>query len=574
MADSPISGLPLATAPTKDQVFALVEAGITKRSSLFDIFSLGLNTVYVTSKSDLPAAVSGVITLEVKNYYIKGTLDLVNDVIEMQGGSSILGDTATLSIITTSSPSPTITVKGGVPNAASGVRGHSGIRVNNTGAGAAIRAEGIGVITFFENLLTTAAGTSACEVDGASVGIDNWTILGATNGLHIMGATNSGPIVRGFNPIFLTGKGIWVEGNITSGALRIGEALIQNTSDHAVHIEGDIQGMSFSGDAISATGNGLRISGDVAGGLSLRDTDIRGLANDGMDITGSLILSVIAESCGITGVGAGSVGLRGDTNSANIENAGIVTSSQISGVTDGIPLAGITKKDLKWQFQNAGGAITNSTNIGAFTLDSSADTTFSFQGGDGAIVGITDAGAGNLLVESTGHGLTNGTPVALVSTTNYEGLYTVANALTDTFEVVGVFVGNEVGGSWESGWVKIAGPTTLNPISERFSQDVSNELVSLDAKTLPMIFSASVSGSKSGSTQRYQFALFEDVGPSGVFQKIDGGVTTDIKNTVTQTFIRIPSEANEGSIYSTHVRPLDGTTTYTCVTHSVDIEAG
>lgn len=73
-----------------------------------------------------------------------------------------------------------------------------------------------------------------------------------------------------------------------------------------------------------------------------------------LDITGSL--SLTTEIDDLIAVGpAGSIGIKGDANSANVQAGALATVSgcNLAGVAS--PLSGITNKDIRWQFvQNSG----------------------------------------------------------------------------------------------------------------------------------------------------------------------------------------------------------------------------
>jgi hypothetical protein len=87
----------------------------------------------------------------------------------------------------------------------------------------------------------------------------------------------------------------------------------------------------------------------------------------------------------------------------------------------------------------------------AFTTSATASFTDSatFAIGDtGAITVFADAGGGQVTVTSAGHGLSNGTYVTINGTTNYNGLFLVANVSTDTFEITDTWVADDATGTW------------------------------------------------------------------------------------------------------------------------------
>jgi hypothetical protein len=331
--------------------------------------------------------------------------------------------------------------------------------------------------------------------------------------------------------------------------------------------------MSFSGDAISNTGNGIKIAGDVDGGLLLDKTNILSFQNDGMDITGATFSSFIASGAGITATAAGKFGLKGDAASANITTgAGICSTCFIDGTgAGGGPLSGIAKTDIKWQFTNAGPAIVDSTDLGGFTLDAQFSTPIAYQGIDGSVVSFSDPGGGvNTTVNIGAHTLANGTPISIMGTVAYNGLFVVANSATPTFTIVRTFVTAEVVGTFQTGWTKLLGSTTAIDIIERFTMTGNNELRSDDTKVVPMVYSATIGGEKSGATARlYQFALFSNSG-SG-FEKIDGQSSIDATNRISSTTLRVPYYVANNTLCTVYIRNIEGVETFILDTLSVDI---
>jgi hypothetical protein len=548
------------------------------------------NTVVIQELADFPTPVGNVITLPVGSpavYVLKGNIDLGANVIEAEGGNSIRGDSASTSSLTSSSASPTVTfLNGGFK--ASGITGEIGVAINNTGGGAAVRVEGTDTLCILRLLFTSECGTGL-EIDQGSVLLNGWTLLGTiVNGLVMTNTGNTGPILNSFNPIGCTGRGIYINGDISVSALRINDGVIGSTSapiiGNAIEIAAGktIQGMSFSGDAISSGGNGLKIAGAVAGGLLLENTNILSLANDGVDITGSTISTMIGSSAGITSTGASKSGLKGNAQSDTsiLAGGGNITSNAIFEVCNilsfgagGTPLSGISKKDLKYRFIRAGAAITDSVNVGGFTLDTQTNTVITYQGYDGSNTIYADsltAPGSRTLVTSTGHTLPAGTSISITGTTSYNGLHTASNVLTNTYEIDVVFVADDATGNYQSGWEKVAGATTDIETIERFNGTNDNEIESLDAKTIPVTYSATISGEKVGSPARLcQFALFLDSG-SG-FVKVDGEATIDVINRIKSTTLRVPFEMSKGGLATLYCRNTEGTDDYISDAFSVDI---
>jgi hypothetical protein len=545
-------------------------AGGEKINSNFtELYSV---TTPLNSKDDVLAngtLLAGIITLTAGCYSL-GVVDLGTDVLRVGGGTSITGCTATFSSIVSSSASPTITFIDGGFNA-SGLTGSAGIQVNNTSTGAAIRVEGNDTLVFLTNIFSDQSGNALELHNIGGVGLMNYTALNLVNGCVITGTTNTGPILDGFNPIGATGKGVDVQGNITNRALRIRNALISSVGN-AIDISGTILGLEFTGDSISTgTGNGLKISGTVSNGASLNKTNILAYGNDGVDITGSTMSNLICTSAGMTSLAASKSGLKGDAGSANITAEAILETCNIGGLgSGGSALSGITKKDIRYSFTKAGATITDSRNIGSFTLDAQATTTISIQGNDGTITAYADAGGSITTVTSAGHPLNNTDPVSITGTVEYNGLYNVTSVTANTFDIARAFVTDEATGDWMSGFYKINGATTVGETIERFTGVTSNELISLDTKTIPITYTGIVSGEKSGATANaYQFAIFRDDGVA--FKKVNGVIQIDLTNRVSEITVRIPTEASEDDKFTVFVRNIDASNDFICDTLTVDI---
>jgi hypothetical protein len=534
-------------------------SGLTVTDAL-NALDVATPVITLSSKADVLAngtLVADEITLNVANYYF-GVIDLGSDVIILPGGALLEGGTATLSSITSSSSKPTITARAG-GFAACAIVGTGGASINNTGGGAAIRVQDTDTICAIRRLLTTAAGT-ALEIHDSNVLLDSWTILGAVNGLVMTGTLNSGPIISNFNPIGLTGRGIYINGDITVNDLRIDGAIINGVVGNGVELASGktIKGLTFTGSSMSVGANGVRIAGNITEGLLIDDANISSTASDGMDITGSTLSTLVVSASAILSIGAASSGLKGDASSANITFSAIITASNIQGIGGGSsPLSGITKKDLNYFFTQAGAEITDSVNLGVFTLDAQSTTTISYQGNDGSVVAFSDPGGGvNTRVDIGAHSFANGTSVSITDTVAYNGLFVMANVTATTFDIVRTFVTAEVVGGYETAWTKINGITTDGSISERFTSGANNnEIASLDAKTIPVIYTSLVTSDKSGATSAFEFALFCDIGAG--FEKINGSTTSDISTRVSEITHRVPVEAPEGAKFSMYLRNMD-----------------
>lgn len=83
---------------------------------------------------------------------------------------------------------------------------------------------------------------------------------------------------------------------------------------------------------------------------------------------------------------------------------------------------------------------------------------FTFNAGETAAITVfADAGDGQVTVTSAGHGLSNGDWVTITGTTNYQGVFQVANVDTDTFEITDTWVADDGTGTYEKGSSLTAG---------------------------------------------------------------------------------------------------------------------
>ena len=542
------------------------------------------NTVIVQSASDFPGAVLGVRTLLAAtptHWVIKGIIDLGTDVISMEGGHTITGDTSTLSGLTTNSALATITATNGGGKTSS-VTATTSILINNTGSGASIKATGADTIFYGNRVEITDTGNGLEIEDALFVVIERWAITGGVNGVVLTGTANNGPIINSLNTVGLTGKGIYINGDIPVNGTPI---LISNTvltlcTGNAIEIAAGktVQGMSFVGGATSIAGNAMKIAGNLDGGLQLQSTNMLSLTQDAIDMTGSTIASIIASSAGISSVAAGKAAVKGDAGSANINSGGtaVFENCQINNIGDPTTdaLSGITKKDLQYRFINAGPRITNSANIGTFTLDAQATTTFSNQGADGTITAFADSATspGVETTVSSASTPASGASVAIYGTTSYNGLFTAANVIGGvSFDIVRVFVADDATGSWESGWEKIVGSTTFGDTIERFDLPNDNELRSLDAKTQPVTYNAIITGAKTGTGQNMEFALFHDSVDGNGFVKVNGSFPRTITTSSGSLTVRISTEAEESSLFTAYARNMDGTSSFICDALTTDI---
>lgn len=105
--------------------------------------------------------------------------------------------------------------------------------------------------------------------------------------------------------------------------------------------------------------------------------------------------------------------------------------------------------------ENATATTINTVNIphfiqGLFSDGLSKGFTFS-AGSTGAITAFADAGGGQVTVTSAAHGLLNGDAVTISGTTNYNGIFIVANKTDNTYEITDTWVVDDATGNWYLG---------------------------------------------------------------------------------------------------------------------------
>jgi hypothetical protein len=84
-----------------------------------------------------------------------------------------------------------------------------------------------------------------------------------------------------------------------------------------------------------------------------------------------------------------------------------------------------------------------------------------------AISAFADAGGGNVTVTCTANGFTNGNTIRIYGTTNYNGVYTVANKTTNTFNIVATWVATETGTAAKNE-ITVNATWAVNPDSTSF----------------------------------------------------------------------------------------------------------
>ena len=452
--------------------FTILEVGSSTDTAEIPSLAGDIGYILVTEKDDFPEPSGGIITLEVARYYIKGDIDLTGDFISMTGGSSITGDTVAQSSITTSSASPTITASNGGFQAC-GLIGNAGLKINNSGTGAAVRIEDSDTILFAQNLFTSAAG-NGLELDGVGgFGMENWTFTaGVTNGC-VMTGTNPRTIMRGFNagntgsPV--SGKGIDIQGPM-SGTLLLMTPIIVSV-DSGIECDQDIAGIGITDGSVTSTeGTAFLFTGSTVGAIRVSGARIAGNDGDAMDVSGAdKISTMIYEAANLFASGAGNACFRTDADSAdNIDLGADFSITSFLAVAGATALVNATKKDIVLGF---GGCI-----------------------GSSAAVNTEIA---------------NSNPI---------GCYTLSAQTTTTINTVNV-------------WERVGGTTATCATLERFSQTANNTLQYDGLNNFSGVPHATFTVEKGGATKTYEFSFGVDTG-SGPVIDTSSIMTSEVKTTL------------------------------------------
>ena len=100
--------------------------------------------------------------------------------------------------------------------------------------------------------------------------------------------------------------------------------------------------------------------------------------------------------------------------------------------------------------------------VGNFTQVKAIETFAANTATVGTVDSTADNGASGTTVTDTAHGLVDGTSVTIAGTTSYNGTFTIFNVTTNTFDIAVAFVGDE-SGTW------VANKTTLTVTAHGFS---------------------------------------------------------------------------------------------------------
>lgn len=311
-------------------------------------------------------------------------------------------------------------------------------------------------------------------------------------------------------------NGLIIQGNGTNQLFDMTSAVngfitVDNTVFANVNDLGTTTGCSISWNTNAMLGfnTGLVFTDGntfIVGGLRMRSTaDTTAISLAGTWVSGPLLTSVDA----ITGSG----GHLFDIDSAISAPKIVMNVITYTGGATFDP-TGLNQEDLVMKVTSTDG-VPDSTIAGSMQFTGNTDATvISAIGVNGDITAFADAGGGQVTVSDATHGQSNDDFVLITSTTNYDGLYTIANATANDYEITATFVATETGTA-EYGWTDVIGTATEGTVAERFSFSAGppNELTYLDIPPTKALAIIDFTCTNGASGRIFETLLFKK--PSG-----------------------------------------------------------
>ena len=145
----------------------------------------------------------------------------------------------------------------------------------------------------------------------------------------------------------------WVDGTPGTSIIIITDVLI--IACKAVGVFNDIGTLVVDGSTVVSCTTGISYLGSSINGTRLSSINFISTSTTfiGLDFTGATLNNINVDGMAMSG-GVGSIGIKGDTASANLNanRIGHVSHVQFQGITT--PLSGITLDDIRWNFQANG----------------------------------------------------------------------------------------------------------------------------------------------------------------------------------------------------------------------------
>ena len=187
-----------------------------------------------------------------------------------------------------------------------------------------------------------------------------------------------------------------------------------------------------------------------------------------------------------------------------------------------------------------------------FTTISASDTyqDINITGMSGSITAFATNGAGGTTVTSATHELLEYNNIEITGTTNYNGLYTIFNVTTNTFDISKAFTVDDATGTW---YIRL----NLDDITQRFKliNSVTGEIEYTGAENFIGIYTVIVTASKTGNAESYLFSVYKN----GVLVDHTPYIRRVVTTASSITIYEIPVELSTGDRLRPIVSAVGGT---------------
>lgn len=429
-----IKDLPASSGSARTDLMMTQDISNNSRKTTMDQMALsvrGQNTFLIESMSDFPAAVAGVITLTSGVYHINAALT-TTDRFEVDTSASVR-------------------LVGGVFS----IHG-----IVYTGSGNMFSGSGFGTLDF-DNLFLSCPNGTLFDIQPASPSATSLYLIDS----GIVDCSSLGTIknLTTFSTEFCAfqdiGTGLVMDSIGSSGMLNSQSTSWKNQSTAMFTVQGawgtcvfnaflflpgsnetvfDIKSTSTirTGSVVSCPVD-LSNNGSVFASGSKDQTDIYWTFKSNSNIPDSMAETQLSLTDNLTATAVGTVDTPTLIAGSWVDSAERFTTTA-SGRAKYIGLEAITLS----LSANPTAVLDTGTN---------KDVSFYFVHGnetDHAITAFADGGGGQVVVTSASHGLSNGDRVVIRNTTNYNGVFTISNVTTDTYEITDTWVANDATGDW------------------------------------------------------------------------------------------------------------------------------
>lgn len=389
--------------------------------------------IIVKTIDDFPAAVSGVITLEADRKYL-----LDNSITT--SNRFVIPDTGN------------ITIEADI---------FGGVALIYTGTDTMFTAVNMTGFFKFNHILILSPSGTTHDINGTAAGVIHYTDSGAVSADNL-GTIKGVGFVIFFGGFFLVGTGIVLDGN---AAIQLEGANIINWLNEASTVmftlQGTIGNAQFNGNIIVPNANETVFDIKTAtiltnGGISVGT--IYGRAGTFFAASSQDQTTPQWKFSGNTGItdSAATVGISLFNNATNTTFVAINTPTQVVGTwvdLGDLPERFVTTVAGRSTYigldQISLQVLANPTSVTG--VGTNKNVSFYFTKGNetnNAITAFADAGGGQVTVTNAVHGLSNNDRVMIRNTTSYNGLFTITNITSTTFEITATFVADDATGDW------------------------------------------------------------------------------------------------------------------------------